>query len=134
MSPQSLLFSTLTTPALPACPHRGGAPSIGSLLWPSSGHTPVSPCHFCIEDSRLPGCSTLGETSGAQDCLPRHVFLFYFLKPRIQLAFWAVRAHCWFMCIHQYSQVIFSKAVLYSFFLQLIVRVVTGGRPCTWIC
>jgi len=42
---------------------------------------------------------------------------------RIWLAFWAVRAHCWFMsaAIHQYPQVLFGRAVLYPYMSQLVL-------------
>ena len=36
-------------PALSACPHREGVPSLGSFLWPSSAHTPAGPHLSCTE-------------------------------------------------------------------------------------
>ena len=40
-----------TAPGPSACPHRRGVPSIGSFLWPSSGHTPTGLRLSCTEDS-----------------------------------------------------------------------------------
>ena len=54
-----------TTPALSACSHRRGIPSLGSFLWPSSGCAPTGPCLSCTEDS-TPGYITPGEVSPAQ--------------------------------------------------------------------
>ena len=47
------------------------------------------------------------------------------MQPRIWLVFWAVRAHCWLcpVSIHQYSQVLFGRAVLYSFVPQFALIV-----------
>ena len=54
-----------TAPALPARPHRGCVPSLGSFLWPSSGHDPTAPHLSCTEDSTSER-STPGEVSPAQ--------------------------------------------------------------------
>jgi len=43
------------------------------------------------------------------------------MQPRIQFAFWAVRACCWLMPFaHQYPQVLLGRAVLHHFIPQLV--------------
>ena len=45
------------------------------------------------------------------------------LQPRIQLAFWAVREHCWlvWLAICQYPQDVFNRVVLYPYILLLVL-------------
>ena len=40
--------SGCTAPALSACSHRRGVPSLGSFLWLSSGCAPAGLCLFCV--------------------------------------------------------------------------------------
>ena len=103
--------------------HRRGVPSLGSSVWPSSGCAPTGPCLSFTEDS-TPGHSTPGDASPAEEqdhplCPAGHVFL---LQPRIWLAFWAVRAHCWLM-VSCYLPSPFGRAVLNSFISQLLLVV-----------
>lgn len=65
----------------------------------SSKLTLTSPSLFCARDLRS-GCSTPGgiswEQRGRTDFLALLPMLLLVL-PRVWLAFWAMRAHCWFM-------------------------------------
>lgn len=60
-SPWSFLFSRLNCPNS----HRGGIPSLGWFLCPSSKHSPTGPCLSCPEDS-ISGESTPGKVSSVQ--------------------------------------------------------------------
>jgi len=62
-SPWGLLLAE--QPQLSSCPHREGAPFLGSSLCPSSGHALRDPHLFCTEDSTL-GHSTPAQVSAAQ--------------------------------------------------------------------
>ena len=66
-----------------------------AVLWMHS-HSSMSPC---TEDSAS-GCSTAGEASPAQSrgmgiSSLRPLTAHLWMQPRIRLAFWAGRAHCW---------------------------------------
>jgi len=60
--PLSLLFSSLTVPALSVFPHRRGAPSTKSSLWPCTRLSSVCPFVFCTRDPRT-GKNTPGVAS-----------------------------------------------------------------------
>jgi len=96
----SLPFSICTAPALSlssqkSCSIRGGI--FVALLWMLSN----SLCLSCTEDS-TPAGSAPGEASQhraeGQQHLPDLLAVLLWMQPRVWLAVWAVRAHCWLMC------------------------------------
>ena len=95
-SPRSLPFSICTAPALSlssqkSCSIRGVI--FVALLWMLSN----SLCLSCTEDSTSAG-SAPGEASQhraeGQQHLPDLLAVLLWMQPRVQLAVWAVRAHC----------------------------------------
>ena len=137
------LFYCLTTLIVKnsACLHRGGVPSLGSFLWPSSGYAPTGPClsywglHIWTQYSRW------GLTSAEQKGRITSLHLLatlLLMQPRIQLAFWTARAHRWLM-----SNLPSTSTPM--FFLQVCTQSLQpctdsggshdrGARHCTWTC
>jgi len=139
------LFYCLTTLIVKnsACLHRGGVPSLGSFLWPSSGYAPTGPClsywglHIWTPYSRW------GLTSAEQKGRITSLHLLatlLLMQPRIQLAFWPVTTHYWLMSSLPSTSPLspFQQGYVLCFHPPACAD--SGGchdpgaRPCTWTC
>ena len=116
-------------PSLSSCPHSGGVPSLESSLRPFSECALTDSHLSCHKDSPFRmQYSKWGLTSvdqGGRITSLNLLTMLLLMRPRIWLAFWAegtLLAHVQF-AIHKYSQVLFSRAVLNPFILQLVLIV-----------
>ena len=103
--------------------HRRGAPSpaLSSSLWPSSRPTGTAGCSKARHST--PDGTLQGQSRGGQ-FIPNATHLV--MQPRMSLAFWTARAHCWLthsqLSVHQYPQILFLvRAALNELFSQFIL-------------
>jgi len=121
--------------ALSACPCKGGVSSLGSFLWPLSGHAPTGPHLSCMEHSKS-GHSTPGEGSPALSrgagSPPLTCWPCFFGAVQDAVGFLGCEgtllAHVQ-LDIHWYSQALFCSAVLYAYIPWFIL--IVGFAPRT---
>lgn len=93
MFPQSFLSSRLSHPNYLCLPSQERCSNILTIFVVPSGPDPTGSCHSCPGDPR-PGYRWKWKGKISSPDLQATLLL---MQPRIQLAFWTERAHCWLM-------------------------------------
>lgn len=89
LCPELFCSAGSTVPALSA-----SAPVPYSCLWPLSALSAPCPCVPCAQEHRAGHCTPAVAPPG-QDHLPQLLALLLTDAPRVPLAFFGARAHCW---------------------------------------